>query len=239
MGKTNERYLHSGKTLGCGQHCWERSALRVIARLGFLVFAFSVLCRAQTQASTPTILVFNYSQASVSTIRLAEAEAGRVLGRAGFSAAWLNCPAPPSSSPQAVCEKEQTPGEIRVRILSGHASNRFQDSVFGFAIAPVFASVYYESALRLARIDNAEFEAPLILGCVIAHEIGHLLLGPNKHSAVGIMQPQWESTQVLQIMQGALVFTEEQSSLIRGEVQRRMKEQAGGSLAEIGAGFGY
>ena len=230
MDKNNERHLHSGKALGLERQCWERFALRGVSRLTLVLFGFSVLIRAQTQGPKPTILVFNYSQASDSVIRLAEAEAARVLDQAKFPAAWVNCQRPASTS-LAKCEKEQAPGEIRVRILPRRTKNEFQDSVFGFATAPFFASVYYESALRLARIDNAEFDAPVILGCVMVHEIGHLLLGPNSHSAIGIMQPRWGKYQVRQIMKGELVFTEEQSELIRAEVWRRTKLQAADALS--------
>jgi hypothetical protein len=39
---------------------------------------------------------------------------------------------------------------------------------------------------------------PIILGCDIAHEIGHLLLGSESHSASGIMQGHWERGQIRQ-----------------------------------------
>jgi predicted Zn-dependent protease len=94
--------------------------------------------------------------------------------------------------------------DIVLRVLSEQIQNRFQDTVFGFAVVPILASVYYEYALRTAKRDNAEFEAPIILGCVIAHEIGHLLLGSNSHSSSGVMQPRWERKQVKQAMTGVM-----------------------------------
>ena len=39
-------------------------------------------------------------------------------------------------------------------------------------------------------------EIPIILGCVITHEVGHLLLGSNSHSGSEIMQGQWERGQI-------------------------------------------
>jgi hypothetical protein len=109
-----------------------------------------------------------------------------------------------------------------LRVLSQSTQNKFQDTLFGFAVVPVLASVYYDYAMHLARSDNAEFEIPIILGCVIAHEIGHLLLGLNSHSASGIMQGNWERGQIRKAMTGTLLFTPEQAKLIRGETQRRM-----------------
>ena len=66
------------------------------------------------------------------------------------------------------------------RFLPGQTRSGSQDTLFGVAFLPTLASVYYEYAVRLAGSDN---EVPIILGCAIAHEVGHLLLGPNSHSA--------------------------------------------------------
>jgi hypothetical protein len=153
-----------------------------MAALGFAVFALSPAVLSQTQMETPrsTILVFNYSQTAPATIRIANAEASQILVKPGFQAAWLNCPRS-SLITLPGCEKEQVTGEIRVRVLASHTRHIFQDSVFGFTIPPVFATVYYASVLRLAKIDNAELEVPPIQGCVIAHEIGHLLLAQGPH----------------------------------------------------------
>jgi len=81
----------------------------------------------------------------------------------------------------------------------------------------------------LARNDDAEFELPIILGLrhsLIAHEIGHLLLGPNGHSSGGIMQPQWEPRQVRHLMMGTLLFTTEQAKLMRAQARTRIRAQA-------------
>ena len=115
--------------------------------------------------------------------------------------------------------------DIRLRILAAPVQRVFQDSVFGFAVHPVLASVYYDHALRRAKSDDAEFGVPIILGCVIAHELGHLLLGSNGHSDTGIMQPRWEANQVRQLMTGTLLFTSEQSKAMRVEAGARIEHQ--------------
>jgi hypothetical protein len=90
-------------------------------------------------------------------------------------------------------------------VLAAPIHNKFQ------AIHPVLASVYYESVVRRPRVTTWKLEIPIILGCVIAHELGHLLLGSNGHSDRGIMQSQWEPRQVKQLLTGSLLFTTEQS----------------------------
>jgi hypothetical protein len=170
------------------------------------------------------ILVYNYSQASPGVLARAEREAERVFSEAGLDIQWLNCPmrggAAVSENP---CAKPLDENALVVQVLAEPARNGFQDDVFGAAVFPVLASVYYEPARRSARSgsDNAEFEAPIILGCAIAHEVGHLLLGPNGHSAVGIMRPRWERGEIRQAMRRCLSFTAEQAGAMRAAAQAR------------------
>lgn len=171
-----------------------------------------------------TVLVRNYAQVSRATLAAAEGEAGRILAEAGLRTEWIECPAGPSSTvvSEGPCQKTIEAHDIMLRVLAGPIHNGFQDAVFGFTVHPVLATVYYEYAVRRARSDNADFEVPVILGCVMAHEIGHLLLGPDGHSGGGIMQPRWGSKQVRMLMMGALFFTPEQSKLMRAGARNRM-----------------
>jgi hypothetical protein len=174
-----------------------------------------------------TVQVYNYSQAAPAVLTGAEREAGRILGEAGLRAVWLECPVGPSSlMPKGPCDKELDATDVRLRVLAAPTQHEYQDSVFGFTIHPAFASVYYEYAMRRAKTDHAESEITIVLGGVIAHELGHLLLGTNGHSRAGIMQPRWEPNQVQQLMMGSLLFTPEQSKLMREEARTRMRLQA-------------
>jgi hypothetical protein len=111
-----------------------------------------------------------------------------------------------------------------LRVFPGHIQSRLQDTLFGFAFPPALASVYYEYAGRLASSDR---EISIILGSAIAHEVGHLLLGPNSHSAGGIMQGEWGPKQLQLALMGRLLFASQQEKLIRAEARRRMNLQTG------------
>lgn len=174
------------------------------------------------------VRVNNYTQASPSIVAKAEREAGRILGEAGLRMVWLDCPMEHYGGvhvQQNPCLEPLEATDIVLRVLSERTENRFQDTVFGFAVVPIFASVYYDYALRSAKRDNDEFEVPVILGCVIAHELGHLLLGSNSHSGSGVMQPQWGRKQMNQALTGGLLFTHEQSKRIQAEVEKRTSVQ--------------
>ena len=54
----------------------------------------------------------------------------------------------------------------------------------------VLASIFAGSAAD--RSARSGVPLPTILGRVTAHEIGHLLLGSNSHSAHGLMRASWD-----------------------------------------------
>src|SRR6201987_769067 len=60
-------------------------------------------------------------------------------------------------------------------ILTTHPP-RVPDFAFGVAVSPGLASVFYGDAALMAERQQLTPELPLLLGCLIAHEIGHLLL---------------------------------------------------------------
>ena len=197
---------------------WFRLSIMALAGL------VGVISFASRADSSPTIRVRvnNYTQATPAMLAGAEREAGRILGKAGLQTVWLDCPAGQSTGdPHDPCGEPLEATDIVLRVLSESTKNRFQDTVFGFAVVPVLASVYYDYAAYLARSDNAEFEIPIILGCVIAHEVGHLLLGSNSHANTGVMQGHWGRGQIRRAMTGTLLFTQEQARLIRAETQTR------------------
>ena len=185
--------------------------------------------KAQTvaeEAPKLRIRVNNYAQVSHTMLKASEREAGRILEQAGLRTEWVNCPGKSeSTTTENPCNEPLEPMDIVLRLIPESSNNKYQDSVFGFAVVPIVASVYVNYAVNSARRDNAEFEVPMFLGSVIAHEIGHLLLGLNSHSVTGIMQKRWERNQVRQAVTGNLLFTGEQGTLMQAEMQRRARIQ--------------
>jgi hypothetical protein len=181
---------------------------------------------AQDSIPAIRVRVDNYTSASSTELAGAEREASRILDAAGLRTTWLQCPEghslPLSQDP---CQDPLETSDVVLRVVSESTKNKFQDTVFGFAVQPVLATVYYEYPVRLAKRDDAGFEVPVILGCVIAHEIGHLLLGPHGHSNSGIMQPRWERKQVRQALTGTLLFTSVQAKHMQAETRMRTNSE--------------
>jgi len=199
----------------------------LVAIIGFAFPATGLASKADPEAKLypVMILVYNIVQAPPAAVARAETEAGRILGVAGLRAVWVDCLDRHSAAdPQGLCDKAREPSDVVLRVLPGHIQSRLQDTLFGLVFPPTLASVYYEYAGRLASTNN---EISIVLGCAIAHELGHLLLGPGSHSAGGIMSGEWGSKELQLALMGRLLFASQQAKLIRAEARRRMSLQTG------------
>jgi hypothetical protein len=92
----------------------------------------------------------------------------------------------------------------------------------GLRRAYVFVERVARQALVIQHRTSLEEKAAkgLILGEVIAHEAGHLMLPRNTHSPHGIMQARLNLNTIEQGLRGSLVFTPEQAKQIRGVLSR-------------------
>lgn len=59
------------------------------------------------------------------------------------------------------------------------------------------------------------------MGYVEAHEIGHLLLGPNSHSACGVKRGRWSAEDLREIELGQMVFLAERAKVMQKQVEER------------------
>ena len=81
--------------------------------------------------------------------------------------------------------------------------------IFGFALMPQpgeparYARLYFHRLAELA--DGRKVRRGVLLGAMMAHEIGHLLLGVNSHSREGIMSIPWDPNKLSKSIWGGLV----------------------------------
>jgi hypothetical protein len=190
---------------------------------------------------TITVRVLNYARVSQPTLVSAEAQAAKVLRKAGIETVWLGCPfETPQTDVPLPCQQVVGPAEIVLRILPRFTSLKGlrPNSTLGFSIVPgagehgIYASVFFDQAEQLAEGGVASIS--VILGHATAHEIGHLLLRSSQHSTVGIMRPRWNQEDLRRASQGDLLFTGQQSKFIRAEVRTR-SAAAGVAQALLGS----
>src|SRR6201995_3492707 len=190
--------------------------------VGVLAFPTSIFAKEEPRVNI-SVLVYNYAGAAPGTLAGAEHQADRILNQAGVRAGWFDCSAKPGKlDEKSICRSGLGNQNIVLRLLSRHTPTRVPDFAFGFAVSPGLASVYYGDAARMAERQQLRSELPLLLGCLMVHEIGHLLLNSFGHSPTGVMQAEWGPTQLQQSLTGLMIFTPAQSRLIREQVQARM-----------------
>jgi hypothetical protein len=91
-------------------------------------------------------------------------------------------------------------------------SDGFDANVAGHAAREASRAYVYYSPVLFAAARRAR-DVGSVLGMVIAHEIGHLLLPEKSHSHVGIMRPDLNLTSLL-----PQEFTTSQSAAIRAKL---------------------
>jgi hypothetical protein len=122
----------------------------------------------------------------------------------------------------SACASFEWPTHLTVRVVSG--SRLSTNEVFGVAFLSAdgegcYSDVFYDRAVGLhadRKIGLAE-----ILGSVMAHELGHLLLGSNSHAGTGIMRAHWQGEDLRLVSRGGLWFTKDEGSHMRRKLRTR------------------
>jgi hypothetical protein len=182
---------------------------------------------SQTSAEAPrmadiTISVYDYAHVSIDSLAAAEEDARRIFRQAGVQTAWATClPKPEKIQPGDCHTVSATHLMMKILPRATSAQARDRSDVLGTAIVDAkgvgyFAYVFYNSIQRVAeerKLDHA------LLGDVLAHEIGHLLLGSNSHTVSGIMSAHWHGEELRRISEAAMWFTPSQSRMLRDRVE--------------------
>ena len=179
------------------------------------------------------VFVYNYAGVSSETLARAEREAARIYSRTGIETEWLDCPLTPDQAAQfPACQLQPSPARLALRILSRPMAERIglSQATFGSALLPedggfgMTAQVCAHCCEELAKGDQTLHAA--VLGHVMAHELGHLLLGIGSHGATGLMHVPWHHKELENVAQGALLFTSSEGEKMRRQVAVRLEGQA-------------
>ncbi len=184
-----------------------------------------------------TIHVRNYAGVASQTLSDAERVAAAVFRSGGVEIGWEETPAPVRDPVKLAGRGAITVSDIQLNILSdilfgrsdlpnnalgvapGNGPGRGTIYVFDSRIKTLFWGIM--DAHLLGTID-VHLSKGQILGHVIAHEIGHLLLNQELHSARGIMRGEWGFTELRAMARGLLLFTPQEAERMRAEIRSRM-----------------
>jgi hypothetical protein len=177
-----------------------------------------------------SIVVRTYTQpASAGDIRTARRTASAILGRAGIQVLWLECALPlETATAAAACRQPLQWNELVVRILSaGTVDGRPDVDTLGFAFVDLeagggsLATVYADRVWAMAQ--GAGIDAAELLGRAMAHEVGHLLLGTNRHAPYGLMRGIWSSADLRRSRATQWLFGGQEGEVMRKGVAGRFR----------------
>ncbi|HWR49692.1 MAG TPA: hypothetical protein VN428_01200 [Bryobacteraceae bacterium] len=195
-----------------------------------VLFVLGVICLRGYAAEKPpaqiiNVLVFDFASVPADILNRAMSESKRIVESAGVRFLWIDCPvAPERLASEESCRDAPGPLTLVLHVLPSQASRRqTEPAAFGFAVRPedggfgAYAGVFRDRVEQLRGPINKA----ALLGNVIAHEFGHLLLGTGQHSAGGIMKADWRHEHLTLAAQGRLQFDEADRGRIFGNVRRR------------------
>jgi hypothetical protein len=156
------------------------------------------------EADLATIVVRTYTPPHLrGEIRTARRTASAILGHARIQVDWLECGLPAAVSESVNCSQPLQSTELVVRIVSATPVGVAPGlDTLGFAFVDLdtgggsLATIYADRVGVMAL--GAGIGVAELLGRTIAHEIGHLLLGTNRHAPHGLMRASWTSADLRQ-----------------------------------------
>jgi hypothetical protein len=174
---------------------------------------------------TITLRVYNYARVPAWTLGTAERETAGIFAETGVENVWVECRVSRAQPQSPACKRPISSSDLFLRLLPPRMARAVpaDGDTFGMAFTEkdrpgTDAFIFYGRVAELARAESLyEWD---ILAVVMAHEIGHLLLGGG-HSPTGIMRAKWDHNVLKLAARRQLQFTPEQSVLIRKEVAVR------------------
>ena len=165
-----------------------------------------------------SVRLYNYTAVPDQTLAAAEQQAGKVFRAAHIMVTWVDCPLSEND-----IDKMQpcthAPGPVRIILIIVPVSKaplRHLSGELGFTSYPDTTYVFSD---RVGEFSHRELiPEEIVLGEIIAHELGHVLLGHDSHSSAGIMRPILRREDLMGSRAG--FFTTPQSKQMRA----RMKE---------------
>lgn len=188
------------------------------------------------------IRLYDFARVDDATLLAAKRTAEVIFHGAGLRVEWVDCIAHwRGGMERFTCARAFRPGDFVVRIVAPASGPRapLKPHTLGFAALDregdrgYLATVFWPLVKRTAELSGV---APgTALGCVIAHELGHLLLRTTGHAVSGIMSREWDEDDLRRLLREGMQFSSQQAERMRAEVIDRhaaREEQSPFDLAQ-------
>jgi hypothetical protein len=180
--------------------------------------------RAHGDNSKSEVLVRVFEAGSVAPHHLVLAEdiATQILDSAGVRLRWVNLKSMPGAESRAgACGTSGSPRTIELRFIYSTPASYLPGAMaesLPFANSGIRITVFYD---RLAKVvPRRLIWAAQILGHVLAHEIGHMLIRVNSHTETGLMKARWNREDYLTMGVEIMGFTPKDTTFIQANLAR-------------------
>jgi hypothetical protein len=158
------------------------------------------------------VRMYDYAQVPRRILTGAEQETARVFHVAGIQLSWVECGLSEADKERfRDCEHVTDPLRLFVNIIPQLVAPGLPPGKFGTSFGT--HAVVLNRQVEKTAADKG-FSKALILGYVMAHELGHLLLGNNSHGQ-GVMMGTFGRREFERAQKGELVFTPQQAKQMR------------------------
>jgi len=172
------------------------------------------------------VLVFNTAPVTPQVMIEAEKQASRIFREGVIELQWMNCPTPLAGHPETdPCPKPLNESPLYLHVLASAGAFPNERALAHAATAPeggVRATVFFDRVQKFMTTSHPPCNLAAMLGHVMAHEMGHLLLSLSGHSSKGIMIGPWGAKELQQAAQGELLFTPAEAAKMREAVTQRV-----------------
>jgi hypothetical protein len=186
--------------------------------LGLILAAVPGFSKTPVSGVRVTVRVFDYVSLPAGARSEVAATATRVLAQAGVVGEFVECFTGGVEAGAPTCTAPLGPADLILRILQPKFAPKGEQLGYAAMTSEGGAciTVFINPAQRQARVGS--LHDGVFLGHAVAHEIGHLLLGPNTHSSSGIMRPVWRPVDEEWMVKWALVFDASQAKQMRSKL---------------------
>jgi len=160
------------------------------------------------------VTVFDYANVPAQWLSWAEESMSRIYREIGVEITWQDARSEARTGlivlilPESRSIKESIPQSV-IGYSSGTADERRR-----------VAYVLYGRMDQFRLEQVPAIQRANLLGHLMAHEVGHLLLPVQSHSPSGIMRARWSRADLELAQQGRLRFTADQAESIRSKVSQ-------------------
>ena len=196
-----------------------------------------------------TIHVRNYAGVAPRTLTEAEKVATGIFRGAGVDTGWADIIVTAENGHVNSTDHQTfTLADIQLNIFPDVMSDRsgLSNNVMGLApgtghdrgiiyvLDSKVRTIFWSTLSAYSRGDmDRHISMGQVLGYVIAHEVGHLLLNQQVHSPHGIMRGDWSFLDFRDMASGMLLFTPQQAEFLRTDVRSRNGRQETINVGEL------